>query len=424
MSDTLLNGLLIATPPNATNTCGGTLSAPAAGTLVALSGGEMPIGTGTCRITVDVLVPATGLRPGGYQNCIPVGNVDTDQGYTNVMESCDTLGTIFDPPSGYKVFDASGLPLLEWRMVWINDHNSTNINAQVRDPIPTGTTYVTGSLTCEARGTSTTTDCLFDTVTNRVFWSGNIGPDRGATDEATANNEIVITFRVDVPDTVHLVNNRGTSTTDTDDDGDILDETPATSDSDSNLSTWYRFGSSSGSSDSSVEVKKLPGSGFAPRTTTVLPTMPENVYEEMKAMVLEIPSQGVRSEIVGVYHHDGEWDVTWLGDKLGYLEESSFPTWNGNSVITGHVYNAQGQPGPFNLLHTLKYGDTVQIHSFGQTFTYEVREMLTITPDDIKAAFEPKDNSWITLLTCQGYDSASNTYLSRVLARAVLIDVK
>lgn len=424
MSDTLLNGLLIATPPNATNTCGGTLSAAAGGTLIALSGGAMPIGTGTCRITVDVLVPATGLRPGGYDNCIPVGNIRTDQGYSNVMETCDTLGTIFDPPSGYKVFDASGLPLLEWRMVWINDHNSTSINAQVRDPIPTGTTYVAGSLTCEARGTSTTTDCLFDTVNNRVFWSGDIGADRGATNEATANNEIVITFRVDVPDTVHLVNNRGSSTTDTDDDGDFADETPATSDSVSNLATWYRFGSSSGSSDSSVDAKRLPGTGFAPRKITVLPAMPENVYKEMKAMVLEIPSQGVSSEIVGVYNHDGEWDVSWLGDKLGYLEESSFPTWAGNSVITGHVYNAQGQPGPFHLLHTLKYGETVEIHSFGQTFTYEVREMLTVTPDDIKSAFEPKDKSWITLITCQGYDSASNTYLSRVLARAVLIDVK
>jgi len=424
MSDTLLHGLIIAPTPAVTNTCGGTLSAPAGGTFIQLTGGVMPIGMANCRITVDILVPDTGLYSGGYENCIPVGTIVTDEGYTNVTETCDTLGTMFDPPSGYKVFDASGLPLLEWRMVWINDHNSANINAQVRDPIPTGTTFVVGSLTCEARGSSSTTDCSFDAVNNRVIWSGEIGPDRGAINEATANNEIVITFRVDVPDTVHMVNNRGTSTTDTDDDGSITDETPPTSDSDSNLSSWYRFGSSSGSSDSTVLAKGLPASGFAPGEISILPVMPAGLYDEMQSITLEIPNLGVRSEIVGINSIGGKWDVTWLDDRLGYLQESSFPTWNGNSVITGHVFDAQGKPGPFNQLHTLKYGDRVTLTSFGQVFTYEVRELLTVAPDDIQAAFKHRDNSWVTLLTCQGFDPESNTYQSRVLVRAVLVEVR
>lgn len=426
MSDTLLNGLLIAPVPNATNTCGGTLSAPAGGTLIQLTGGALPIGTGACRITVDVIVPATGLRPSGYENCIPIGNVRTDQGYTNVMETCDNLGTLFDPPTGYKVFDAAGLPQLEWRMVWINNHNSANINAQVSDRIPTGTTYVSGSLTCEVRGTSSTTACLEPTLLDPyVRWAGVIGPDRGATNEATANNEVVITFRVNVPNTVHMVNNRGTSLTDRDGDGDFTDETTAASVADSNLVTWYRFGTSgSGNSDSDVEAKSLPASGFTPGEQTILPEMPAGIYntDAMQSMTLQIPSLGVNSEIVGINSIGGKWDVTWLGNKLGYLQESSFPTWNGNSVITGHVFDAQGKPGPFNLLHTLKYGDKITLSSFGQTFTYEVREVLTVSPDDIKAAFQHRDNSWVTLLTCQGYDSGTNTYRSRVLVRAVLVE--
>jgi LPXTG-site transpeptidase (sortase) family protein len=428
MSDTLLNGLLIAPTPNATNTCGGTLSAPAGGTLIELTGGALPIGTGACRITVDVLVPATGLRPAGYENCIPIGNVRTDQGYTNVMETCDNLGTLFDPPTGYKVFNAAGLPQLEWRMVWINNHNSANINATVSDTIPTGTDYVDLSLTCVTRGTSSTKaptgdNCRYDSSTRRITWTGVIGPDRGATDEATANNEVIITFRVNVPDSVHLVNNRGTSTTDRNGDGSFTDDTTPASSSDSNLATWYRFGRSSGSSDSDVEATSLPASGFTPGGTSILPLMPAGLYDEMQSMTLEIPTLGVRSDIVGINSIGGKWDVTWLGERLGYLEESAFPTWNGNSVITGHVFDAQGKPGPFSQLHTLKYGDRVTITSFGQKYTYEVREILTVAPDDIKAAFKHRDNSWVTLVTCKGFDQKSNTYQSRVLVRAVLIDV-
>jgi LPXTG-site transpeptidase (sortase) family protein len=424
MTDTLLHGLTIAPTPAVTNTCGGTLSAPAGGTLISLTGGVMPIGSLSCRITVDVLVPDTGLNPSGYENCIPAGTIVTDQSYSNLFETCDTLGTIFDPPSGYKVFDAAGLPLLEWRMVWINNHNSANINAHITDLIPAGTTYEDLSLTCVAMVASRTDVCEHRTSPERIYWEGEIGPDRGATNEATATNEVIITFRVRVPSTVHMVNNRGTSLTDTDGDGDFTDETTVASVADSNLVTWYRFGRGAGSSGSDDDAKTLPASGFAPGQQTILPEMPDGLFnEDLQPITLEIPSLGVKSEIVGINSIGGKWDVSWLGDKLGYLQESAFPTWTGNSVITGHVFDAQGKPGPFNLLHTLKYGDKVTLSSFGQTYTYEVREVLTVNPDDIKAAFKHEDNAWVTLLTCKGYDSKTNTYQSRVLVRAVLVDV-
>jgi len=31
---------------------------------------------------------------------------------------------------------------------------------------------------------------------------------------------------------------------------------------------------------------------------------------------------------------------------------------------------------------------------------------------------------WVTLVTCRGYDEASNSYRYRVLVRAVLVEVK
>ena len=53
---------------------------------------------------------------------------------------------LFDPPFGMKVYDASGLPVMRWTMVWINDTNIVAVNAEVSDPIPAGTAFqATGS---------------------------------------------------------------------------------------------------------------------------------------------------------------------------------------------------------------------------------------------------------------------------------------
>jgi uncharacterized repeat protein (TIGR01451 family) len=151
-----------------------------------------------------------------------------------------TLAAIFDPPSGHKVLNAVNLPELEWRMVWINSGNIAAINVQISDPIPPGTTYVPGSLICQARGSSSTTTCTFDSANNRIFWQGVIGPDLGASNELTAQNEIVIVFRVNVPPTLSHVTNQAQSLTDTDGDGDFTDETTAASVSTSNQAQFLR----------------------------------------------------------------------------------------------------------------------------------------------------------------------------------------
>ena len=133
LTDTLTGGLTIADAPAATNTCGGTLNVPAGGTLISLSDGVMPIGTDTCTIVVSILSPSTGVNIDGYGNIIPPGTIDTDECYTNIVPAEDTLGTIFDPPTGIKTFSATGLPLLEWKLVWINNTNSSAVNVEIRD---------------------------------------------------------------------------------------------------------------------------------------------------------------------------------------------------------------------------------------------------------------------------------------------------
>jgi LPXTG-site transpeptidase (sortase) family protein len=170
----------------------------------------------------------------------------------------------------------------------------------------------------------------------------------------------------------------------------------------------------------------LPVTGFAPQHVTVLSAQPaEKAYADLGDLWLEIPRLGVQMPIVGVPQSvDGTWDVSWLGNDAGWLQGSAFPTWTGNSVLTGHVYNADGKPGPFVYLNQMWWDDKIIVHAGGAQYIYTVRTVTQVSPNDTAAMMKHQTIPWITLVTCRGYDQSSNSYKYRVLVRAVLVDVK
>jgi LPXTG-site transpeptidase (sortase) family protein len=410
------------------------------------------------EITATVITPAS--NPGVTLNTT-TGSVDVAAGtpagiYTIEYEICENLNptncdmaiitvaveaaSIFDPPSAIKTFNAAGLPELEFRMVWINSGNATAIAVQVTDNIPTGTTYVPGSITCEPRGSSSNAAvvssplsaaavpnsfCGFDAVNNRIQWQGNIGPDDGNFTEDTAANEVVITFRVTVNGGVNQVLNQSFSRTDVDADGDFDEETVlGTSLVGSNRVIWNR--SLSGGVDPEPRVilpGSLPTTGFPPSVTTILPEQPASLMYSSTSVWLEIPSLDVRIAIVGVPLVNGDWDVSWLGGQAGWLDGTAFPSWRGNSALTGHVTLSNGQSGPFANLENLKWGDRVVVHAYGFAYIYEVRENKVLVPHDTSVLKHEKD-AWLTLVTCKNYNETTDTYTNRVSVRAVLISAQ
>ncbi|NOY99821.1 MAG: sortase, partial [Chloroflexi bacterium] len=148
----------------------------------------------------------------------------------------------------------------------------------------------------------------------------------------------------------------------------------------------------------------LPATGFPHGRITSLPEQPAAKAYTETAMTLEIPKLGVNIPIVGVPQTENGWDVTWLGNSAGYLAGSAFPTWEGNTVITGHVWDAYNQPGAFADLKTLKYGDQIQIHAWGQTYIYEVRERDLLLPNRVSSVMQHEELDWVTLVTCEFYN--------------------
>jgi len=107
---TLPAGLQIANPPNASNTCGGTLTANAGDQIISLTGGGLA-GNATCVVTVDV----TSTTPGVYVNTIPAGALTADGGVTNNDSTTDTLTVNTD------LFSLGN-------RVWFDTDNSSTIN--------------------------------------------------------------------------------------------------------------------------------------------------------------------------------------------------------------------------------------------------------------------------------------------------------
>lgn len=168
----------------------------------------------------------------------------------------------------------------------------------------------------------------------------------------------------------------------------------------------------------------IPDTGFAPNIKTDLSNVPFETYTTFSESVwVEIPSLNVKANIVGVPQRNGVWNVAWLGRQAGWLEGSAFPSLKGNSVLTSHVYLSNGLPGPFVNLSKLKYGDTIIVHFGGEKFTYEIRTNRVTTPKD-SSVFKHEKEAWLTLITCKDFDEKTNTYLKRVVIRAVLVKVE
>lgn len=164
----------------------------------------------------------------------------------------------------------------------------------------------------------------------------------------------------------------------------------------------------------------IPVTGFAPGAFTDLEGA--SPAYDATGFSIEIPALKTIIPMAGVPLRNGTWDVSGLWNQAGYLQGTAFPTFAGNSVITAHVVNPDGTPGPFARIKQLSAGDYIFINLGGYRYTYEVASNSRVMPDDIRI-LRHEEKPWITLVTCDKYDVKTGEYLRRVVVRAVLIDI-
>ncbi len=103
-TDTYPTGIVNAATPAVATSCGGTATATAGGSTLALSGATIPAG-GICTVTVSV----TGNAAGSHTNTIPAGGVTTANIGTNTLAASATLD-VLTPITVQKSFSPSSVP--------------------------------------------------------------------------------------------------------------------------------------------------------------------------------------------------------------------------------------------------------------------------------------------------------------------------
>ncbi|MDO9081124.1 MAG: hypothetical protein Q7U44_10025, partial [Desulfuromonadales bacterium] len=139
LTDYFPSGLVVAgTGPNASTTCGGTLTAITGATKIILTGGSIPANS-SCRVKVDV----TAKNKGSYYNKLPAGALQTNKGSnaTSASATLTVLAAKIAPKLG-KAFSPSTIKAggVSTLSITLSNPNSTvaKLTASLTDYFPSG----------------------------------------------------------------------------------------------------------------------------------------------------------------------------------------------------------------------------------------------------------------------------------------------
>ncbi|HEY6248330.1 MAG TPA: choice-of-anchor D domain-containing protein [Candidatus Angelobacter sp.] len=148
-ADTLPANLVVATPPNASNTCGGTLTATAGAGSISFA--NPSLAAGTCTIQVNVQSAVDNV----YSNSVTINSADAGNGNTSSANL-----TVINAPTIAKAFGAATIPLNGTTSLTFT-LSSTNTNLTLNgvaftDNLPAGLVVATpGNLNNTCGGTAT-----------------------------------------------------------------------------------------------------------------------------------------------------------------------------------------------------------------------------------------------------------------------------
>ncbi len=120
---------------------------------------------------------------------------------------------------------------------------------------------------------------------------------------------------------------------------------------------------------------------------------------------------------------DGAWDISELGDSVGWLANTGrMPGDDLAMVFTAHATISALINGPFARLWTIKTGAELVYSWQGTDYVYVVREQWIVAPKDVGQLFV-RDGNVLLLVTCNIWSSDGNVFTNRLLVRAELVRV-
>ena len=166
-TDNLPGTVVIATPANASNTCGGGVIAVSGAASFSFSGGTIPaavgLTAGQCTVQVDIVSPASGV----FINTIPPNAVASSQGNNSQAASATLTVAALRPVTGAKAFTPTVLhgsttlpaPTSRITVTLTNPNGVALTNASLTDTLPVAISIAptpNATTTCGAGTVSTT----------------------------------------------------------------------------------------------------------------------------------------------------------------------------------------------------------------------------------------------------------------------------
>ena len=409
LTDQMPSGMFIANPANlSVGDCGGTLSGTPGADSFSLSGASLPAAS-SCTLTLRVTITVNG----NLTNTIPANAVTTLNGATN-PDPAEASLTNLPGASVSKFFSPNPVAAGDSARLNITIQNTGGVALSgmgLTDSMPSGSAIAASPAPANQCGGTLTAR----PGTRRITLTGG---------SLAANSTCTITVSVtggrpsryanSIPSGA-LTNDQGLTNRVSATDTLVVTNTVRSARGSGNTNSGNPISNPAGN------VFFIPLTGFPPNASTHLEHLSRPVYEATDLRI-EIPDLHVDTSIVGVDMKDGDWDVSWLQDQVGWLNGTAYPTLDGNSLLTGHVVKADGKPGVFFHLKYLGVGEYIFIYNGGYRYTYQVKSNTLVQPDDA-SVLQHEETSYLTLLTCDSYDETAGTYLQRVAVRARLVDV-
>jgi uncharacterized repeat protein (TIGR01451 family) len=225
ITDTLPAGLT-AVPASGSFTNNGWTCTVAAQTVTCTRADALPPATAYPDLVLAVQVAANA--PPTVTNTASVsggGDVVPSNNGASDVASVTAPGTYL-PPLGLKRGSSNGAAVT-WTIAWINNANPLPNRVRMLDPIPAGSSFFAGTLSCAPSGSTTVQRCVFNTSTQLIEVDAVIAPDpASAITELAANNELLITFTTSTV-TATALTNQARAHWDANGDGSINDEIAA-----------------------------------------------------------------------------------------------------------------------------------------------------------------------------------------------------
>ena len=116
---------------------------------------------------------------------------------------------------------------------------------------------------------------------------------------------------------------------------------------------------------------------------------------------MSIPSENLIKENIDLFEKDM---MKGLESGIVHYPLTSDPGEPGNVVLTGHSsYSSWAERNfkdSFAIMHNIEIGDKITIYYNQQKYIYQIFEKKITNPDDLSALYQPKDEYFLTTITC------------------------